>query len=143
VDSITSETLSTLLFIGGILHFGILIASALTPQVLDWRSELRKLDRLTQQLVWVHGAFIVLTIIGFGVISVIGATELSTGSLLARLVCGFIALFWGARLAVQLLVFDAKSHLTSPWLRVGYHGLTLVFLYLTLVYGLAAVAPVS
>ena len=55
--------LTTLLCIGGLMHFGILIASALVPRVLDWRSELRKLNPLTRQLVWVHGVFIVLTII--------------------------------------------------------------------------------
>ena len=59
-----------LLFVGGILHFGILIASALVPRVLNWRSSLRKLDPLSRQLIWVHGLFIVLVIIAFGVLSV-------------------------------------------------------------------------
>src|SRR5258708_19088845 len=92
--------LKTLLLLGGILHFGVLIASALVPQVLDWRRELRKLPPLFAQLVWVHGAFIVLTILGLGVISVTNAAELASGTLLARSVCGFVALFWGTRLAV-------------------------------------------
>jgi hypothetical protein len=59
-------TLELLIFIGGILHFGILLASAAVPQVLDWKGSLAKLDGLTRQLVWVHGIFIVLVIIGFG-----------------------------------------------------------------------------
>ncbi|HMC10472.1 MAG TPA: hypothetical protein VKH44_04250, partial [Pirellulaceae bacterium] len=62
-------SLPLLILIGGILHFGILLASAAVPQVLDWRRELSKLDPLSRQLVWVHGAFIVLVIIGFGAIS--------------------------------------------------------------------------
>ena len=57
--------LTTLIFIGGICHFGILIASALTPQVMNWKTELAKLPRLLRQLIWVHGIFIVLVIIGF------------------------------------------------------------------------------
>ncbi len=73
---------------------------------------------------WVHGAFIVLTIIGLGAISVASATELATGSFLARSVCGFIALFWGARLAVQFFYFDATPYLTTLSLKFGYHGLT-------------------
>jgi hypothetical protein len=40
-----------LILIGGVLHFGILLASALTPRVLDWRRELTKLEPLTRQLV--------------------------------------------------------------------------------------------
>ena len=35
-----------LILIGGVLHFGILLASAAVPQVLDWPKELAKLDRL-------------------------------------------------------------------------------------------------
>jgi len=127
-----------LILIGGVLHFGILIASARVPQVLDWRKELAKLDPLTRQLVWVHGAFIVLVIIGFGVLSVTLPHEMAAGTWLARGVCGFIALFWLARLAVQFFVFDAKAYLGSGFLKLGYHGLTCVFAYHAVVYSIAA-----
>jgi hypothetical protein len=127
-----------LILIGGLLHFGILLASALTPRVLDWRHELTKLDPLTRQLVWVHGAFIVLVIIGFGAVSVALPAELAAGTWLARAVCGFIALFWLTRLAVQFFVFDAKGHLKNAVLRFGYHALTCAFAYHAVVYSMAA-----
>jgi hypothetical protein len=130
--------MALLILIGGVLHFGVLLASALTPRVLDWKKELTKLDPLTRQLVWVHGAFIVLVIIGFGVVSVALPAELAAGTWLSRGVCGFIALFWLTRLAVQFFVFDAKQYLTSAWLRLGYHGLTCVFAYHAFVYSIAA-----
>lgn len=130
--------LELLIFIGGILHFGILLASAMVPKVLDWKGTLDKLDGLSRQLVWVHGAFIVLVIIGFGFLSIFFAGELVTGTPLARGVCLFIALFWAARLIVQFFVFDAKPYLKSAFLRAGYHGLTLVFVYHAVVYSLAA-----
>ena len=130
--------LELLIFIGGILHFGILLASAMVPKVLDWKASLDKLDGLSRQLVWVHGAFIVLVIIGFGLLSVFFAGDLVTGTPLARGVCLFIALFWAARLIVQFFVFDAKPYLKTALLRAGYHGLTLVFMYHAIVYSLAA-----
>jgi hypothetical protein len=130
--------LNDLLFVGGILHFGILIASACVPQVLDWRQSLAKLDPLLRQLIWVHGAFIVLVIVGFGIVSVVLPAELASGRPLARAVCLFIAIFWAARLAVQFFVFDAKTFLKSDFFKIGYHGLTLVFLYHTVVYSIAA-----
>jgi hypothetical protein len=130
--------LALLIFVGGILHFGMLLASALVPQVLDWRASLAQLDRLSQQIIWVHGAFLVLIIIGFGLVSVLLPGELAAATPLARAICGFIAAFWGARLALQLFVIDAKPHLGYWPLRLGYHGLTVVFAYHTVVYGLAA-----
>jgi hypothetical protein len=130
--------LAQLILIGGVLHFGILLASACVPQVLDWRQSLAKLDALSRQVVWVHGAFIVLVIIGFGAVSVALPAELASGTPLARALCLFIAIFWAARLAVQFFVFDAKPHLKNAFLKVGYHGLTLVFLYHAVVYSIAA-----
>jgi len=132
--------LSTLVLIGGVLHFGVLIASALVPQVLDWRKELASLSTLTRQLVWVHGAFIVMVIVGFGVISLTVSAELASGSPLARWVCGFIAVFWATRLALQFVLFDPTPHMGSAVLKWGYHGLTVLFLYFAAVYGWAAVA---
>ena len=131
--------MTTLLTIGGALHFGILIASALVPQVLDWRRELQKLPRLFAQLVWVHGAFIVLTIAGFGVLAIVNARELGSGTALARSLCAMMALFWGARLAVQFVYFTPQEYLKNVLLRIGYHVLTLVFAYLTIVFGWSAI----
>jgi hypothetical protein len=130
----TTMHFETLIFVGGLLHFGILLASALVPKVLDWKSSLQRLDGLCRQLVWVHGAFIVLIIVGFGVLSVLFPAELAAGDPLGRAVCGLIAVFWGARLLVQFFVFDARPYLKSGWLRAGYHALTLVFAYHTSVY---------
>jgi len=131
--------LATFIFVCGILHFGTLLASAAVPKVLDWKDELRKLDGLTRQLIWVHGVFIVLTIIGFGMLTILFSDELAAGTPLARGVCGFIAFFWAARLFVQFLVFDAKPFLKSMFLKVGYHGLTLVFSYQTVIMFWAAI----
>lgn len=133
--------LETLILIGGVLHFGILLASALVPQVLDWKAALAKLDPLSRQLVWVHGAFIVLVIIAFGVLAVTFSQDLAGKSLLARGVCLFISLFWGARLGVQFFVFDAGPYLKTAYLKVGYHALTLAFSYLTVIFALAALLP--
>ena len=133
--------LELLIFAGGILHFGILLASAMVPKVLDWKGSLEKLDGLFRQLVWVHGAFIVLVIIGFGVLSIVLAGDLASGTPLARGMCLFISLFWSARLIVQFFVFDAKPYLKTTLLKAGYHGLTVVFVYITVIYALAAFLP--
>ncbi len=130
--------MKTLLLIGGVLHFVILIASTLAPRVLDWRANLAALHPFLRRLFWVYGCFIVLVIISFGALTLVNADELVSGAPLPRSVCAVIAIFWLARLAVQFLVFDARPFLTTTFLRLGYHGLTLLFTALVFIYGSAA-----
>ena len=125
----------------GLAHFGILIASALAPRVLNWRGALSTLPPILRQLFWVYGAFIVMTIIGFGTLTLAFAPAFAAGVPLARGLSAFIAIFWAARLFVQLAIFDLKPYLTAPWLRWGSHALTLVFAYQAVIYGAAALWP--
>jgi hypothetical protein len=130
--------MKSLLFVGGLLHFVILIASALTPRLLDWRTNLAALHPFLRRLFWVYGVFIVLVIISFGTLTLIRAGDLASATPLARSVCAMIALFWLARLAVQFFVFDARPFLTTLFRRVGYHGLTFLFSALVFIYGCGA-----
>jgi hypothetical protein len=87
---------------------------------------------------WTYGGYVVLGIVALGAISLACADELAAGSRLARAVCVYGAVFWGVRLGLQA-VFDVKPYLTVWWLRVGYHTLTVLFLFFATVYGYAAV----
>ena len=42
-------------------------------------------------------------------------------------------MFWGVRLVLQA-VFDVKPYLITWWLKTGYHMLTILFLFFTIVY---------
>jgi hypothetical protein len=137
-----SEILPTMITLAGVGQLGVLAASALVPVRLDWKHTLAGLPRLHRQMYWVYGGYVVLAIIAFGLISVANADELAGGSGLARGLCGYIAVFWGVRLALQG-VLDVKAHLTVWWLKAGYHTLTVLFLCFTLVYGFAALRLIS
>lgn len=129
----------TLVRIGGVIQLSILMASALVPGTLRWRTELGKLPPLVRQLIWVHGAYIVLIIAAMGLLSLGEAVELTRGSLLARSVCGFIAVFWFVRLLIQLTLFDGRPYLNNVLLKFGYHSLTVAFLLLAALYGWLAI----
>ncbi|QDU77939.1 hypothetical protein Pan97_50180 [Bremerella volcania] len=131
-------SLANLIFVAGLMHFGILIASALVPFRLDWKNQLASLPKLHWQMYWVYGGYVVLSIIAFGVISVTNATEIAAGSGLARAFCGYVCLFWLIRLGLQA-VLDVKQHLTAWWLTAGYHTLSVIFLTLVLIYGWGAI----
>jgi hypothetical protein len=131
-----------LILLGGICQLGVLSASALVPIVLDWKNSLAPLPKLHRQLIWTYGAYVAGMIVSFGLLSVTVPELLSDGSTLARIVCGFIAAFWGVRLLLQFFVFESREFLTKWWLVAGHHGLTIVFIYLAAVYAWVAVAPV-
>ncbi len=136
----TEELLAGLLTAAGVGHFGILVASALVPFRLDWRNELAGLSRLHRQMYWVYGGYVVLSIVAFGLLSLFNARELAAGGSLARGLCAYVAVFWGVRVCLQA-VFDVKEHLTAWWLRLGYQGLTVLFVFFTAVYAWAALRP--
>src|SRR4029079_7222101 len=100
--------------------------------------ELPKLPPLMRHWTLVAGGYVILCIVGFGLVSVCMSRQLASGEPLARAMCGFIALFWSIRLLIQFFVFDARPYLRNWFLRAGYHGLTFVFTYHMLVYGAAA-----
>jgi hypothetical protein len=129
--------LSRLIFAAGLGQLSVLIASALVPFRLNWREELRTLSRLHRQMYWVYGAYVVLSIVAFAMLSIFNSRELASGSGLARGFCAYVAVFWGIRVGLQA-VFDVKEHLTTWWLKAGYVVLTIMFMAFTIVYAWAA-----
>jgi len=127
--------LETAVFLGGITHLGILSAGAVMTKVLNWKTELTKLNDLSRHIIWTHGGYVWLTILTFGLVSVFFPEHLVSNHPLGIAISGFIAIFWGIRLFIQFFGFDAKPHLSNYWLKLGFHGLTLAFAYFTLVYG--------
>lgn len=131
--------LETLIFISGILHLGTLIGSAQVPKELDFRNELPKVAPLLRHWILTAGLYVVINLIAFGLIALCFSEVLASGEPLARAFCGYVAVFWAVRLAIQFFVFDAKPYLRNWFLTIGYHGLTIVFAWHTVVFGYAAV----
>lgn len=134
--------LPDLIRLTGALQLSVLVASALVPLRLNWKRDLASLPKLHRQMYWTYGGYVVLGIVALGVISLTCASELASGSPLARAVCMYGSLFWGIRLSLQG-VFDVKPYLTTWWLKAGYHTLSVLFLGFTLAYGYAAVRGLS
>lgn len=136
----SDATLANLIFAAGFCQLCVLVASALVPIRLNWRAAFAPLPRLHRQMYWVYGGYVVMAIVALGLISLFNARELAASGGLARGVCAYVAVFWGVRLSLQS-VLDVKDHLTTWWLRLGYHTLTLLFASFTALYAWAALRP--
>ena len=133
------KNLPTLIFIAGLLHLASTSAGFTSVVVLDWRRSLSPLSKLSRHIIWTHALYVLMTIIGFGVVSLLYPATLASGTPLARALCAFIATFWAIRLLIQFFLFDARPYLTHAALKLGFHGLTVVFGFFVVCYGLAAV----
>src|SRR3954468_12688875 len=102
--------LKTLIIVAGAGQLSVLVASALVPIRLQWRTELSSLPRLHRQMYWVYGGYTVMGIIALGLISLFNAEALASGSRLSRSVCAYGAVFWGVRLSLQT-VLEVEEHL--------------------------------
>jgi hypothetical protein len=133
-----TTTLTLLLQVAGVLHIGLIAAGLLMPRVVNLRVNLASLPAFIRRLYWVYYSFIGLCLFSFGSLSFGLAAALAAGGPLSRAVCAFFAAFWTLRLIAATFVFDVSPYLTRPLLRLGYHATNVAFIYLPIVYALAA-----
>ncbi len=136
--AMNTNTLTLLLKIAGVLHLGLLCAGLLMPGVVGLREHLAVLPGFIRRLFWVYYAFIGLCLVGFGLMTFTLAGALASGSVLARALCVFLAAFWALRLVAAIFMFDLGPYLTGTARRIGYQLTNAVFVYLPVVYLLAA-----
>jgi len=134
-------TLTFLLQIAGVLHLGLMCAGLLMPRVVGMRTHLATVPPFIRQLFWVYYSFIALCLVSFSLLTIAFAGTLADGSGLARALCVFFALFWTLRWIAGTFVFDMRPYMTNRFRRVGYQALNMVFVYLPVVYALAAAQP--
>lgn len=128
------EMFSVALWLAGIGHFCVLIASFQVPFRLDWRRDLAKLMPVNRKLMWTYGVFIVLTIVAFGTLTLVLHDELLRGDRAALGLAAFIGVFWLTR-----LVIDFTYHTHADWPRgmrfvVAHVLLVALFCALTATY---------
>jgi len=92
----------TLLWVAGALQLIVAAANLPAKRILSMDSDLAKLSPIVRQIYHVQHAYIVGLLVFFAAISPL----LGAGSPLAVSLSGMLALFWGARLAVQRLYYD-------------------------------------
>ena len=130
-----------MVFAGGWMQWSVLIASALVPISLDWKSELAALSSIVAQLFWTYGGYLVGAILFLGAASVFWADEIAAAEGLGRGVALATAAFWFVRLLLGWFVFDAEPFLDRTWKRVGYELLNVNFALLSTLYATVALTP--
>jgi len=121
----------------GLAQIGLVLGSLAIPAVLKWKDALSEVPVLIKQMFWTYAAYILVINLSFGLLSVFALDDLTDGSLLGCLLCGFIALYWISRVLIQFFYFDRKSLPADRWSRLAEVVLVVLFLFLSVVYSLA------
>lgn len=132
-----SPLLHQLIILSGIAHIVLSICSLVIPKVLKWNQHLVYLPPLLRQMFWTYAAYILVTNFAFGVVSLVAADELLSGSMLASGITLFIFIYWLARIGVQFFYFDRSEAPPGLIYVLGEIALILLFAIFTIVYLLA------
>src|SRR5262249_9243021 len=132
--------LKTLIIAAGVGQLLLAAGSLAIPRVLKWREGLANGRPLTRQVFWTHAGHIGTTNVCFGLVSMMKPGELLAATPLAAAVCGFITMYWLARVVIQFTYFDRRDAPPAVIFKLAEAALVALFVYLTGVYGWAAVA---
>lgn len=122
------------LWLAGMGHFCVLIASFQVPTRLGWREDLAKLTPFNRKVMWTYGGTIVLTIVAFGTMSVVLHDEIIRGDPAARALSLFIGCFWLFRILIDAFYFRHDDWPKGPAFTIGHALLTTLFIALAGTY---------
>src|ERR1700722_320817 len=104
------------------------------PKRFGWRAELEKVSLLTRQIFYVHCFFIWVVLVMFGLLSLVYTDLLLQPGPLARIILAAFVVFWGARLMIQLFVYDAELWKGNRFNTLMHLLFTLMWSYYVRVY---------
>ena len=132
------RTIEIALILAGLAQLAIASSSVFIPRLLGWRQETALLRPLTRQVFWTYASYILGIHVAFAALTLLAPHALTDGSILARAVCAFIAVYWATRLILQFTVFD-RSVAVRRLFRFAEMAYVSAFAYLAIVYSAAAV----
>lgn len=119
-----------ILWLAGVGHFCVLIASFQVPARLHWKEDLKQLTPFNRKLMWVYGGFTVFTIIAFGTLTLVLHSEMLHGDRAALALALFIGVYWTLRIVVEFFYYDLADWPRGRDMVAGRILLTLLFVYL-------------
>lgn len=129
------ELMVALLWVAAVLHGLVAAANAVAVRMLRYPENIARMDRVVAQVFVVQNVFIVLALLGSGVLCAAFARDLAGASGMGRYMSALLSVSWALRLAVQLFYYDAEARRRHM---VAHMSFIVVFLYLVVVFALGA-----
>src|SRR5436853_7618113 len=94
------------IYFAGALHLAVASANIFAFGKFRYLEHLRNVPLVMRQVFLVQNAYIMLVQVGFALLCFFFAGELTSGRPLGMALAGFLAVFWSARVLLQLFYFD-------------------------------------
>ena len=119
----------------GMLMAGLVIVNLFVPRHLRWREELARLSLVNRQIVQVHSAFIVLTLLLLSALLLTSAESLAEPSPLSRALLGGLTIFWTARLLAQWCFYSPEVWRGDAFRTTVHYVFSGLWIYVAAVFG--------
>lgn len=123
------------IWLAGGIQLVIVAANYFLPKKLDYRGNLARVSTIVRQVFIIHSIYIVGVLAAFSALCLLFAPELAGASAMGRFMSAFFAIFWLARVGIQLFYYD-------PDLKRANFGLHVAFVaaiaYLGITFAVAA-----
>ena len=119
----------------GVVQLVIAAANIFIPEKLSYGDNLKKVSPIFRQVFVVHALYIVWVLLAFAALCFLYPHELTGGHGMGRFMSGWMALFWGVRVFIQRFYYDEDAKKLNRPADIGF---TLAFLYLAVVFAVAA-----
>jgi hypothetical protein len=122
------------LWVAAVLQWLVASSNLFAARIFAYREELAKLSPFVREVFIVQNIYIMTTVAMFGIVSIVFTPELAGGSALGRFLSGFLAIFWGGRIIIQLVFYDQEVKRSRPIANVIFLA---TFIYLCAVFAVA------
>lgn len=129
--------MKTCLQIAGALQLALSLAHFGFSRRFGWRQELQRVSLLTRQIFWVHTAFLMLVLLGFGSVSLLYTDELLSGGPLGRFLLGGLTTFWIVRWYCQFFVYRPELWRGNTLHTTAHVFFAVLWTFLATVYAMA------
>jgi hypothetical protein len=125
----------TFIYVAGALHLAVASANIFAFGKFRYLEHLRNVPLVIRQVFLVQNAYIMFVQMGFALMCFFIASDLTSGVGLGRAMAGFLAVFWGSRVLLQLFFYDRETRRANRFFDVLF---LLADGYLASVFALAA-----
>lgn len=117
----------------GIILIILALVHAIFPKYFDWKNELKPLNLINRQMMWVHTFFIALVVFLMGLLCLTSANELISTNLGKKISLGF-GVFWLVRLFIQFFGYSSELWKGKMFETVIHILFSVLWIYFSIVF---------